>query len=530
MLPVEEHRVEERPSGGVRSRSRSALARPVAAAGLLVATWLLVSRTTALAVAGCLLVMLVMVRSFRSRAFRRRALRALAVVLPLAIAGIALRTWLRYRTADVMDVAIREFSVAEYPEDPADRSVLFGMYQGRRLRLVRKDATHFDFVFEPLHRHVATVTFKNVDASLMTPSLPSWTKNDSGLLRIALTDRQWNRQQVRFGGLQDGRVEVSGGNGLEAARLHSAELAKNCLNAGLWEVLLFVNEDGQKKLYYQGWFTFPLGIYRQIFQHNTGLPYASHWYYLEHWLDPAGTVVPLAKLRRVLSEHEVPTQFNPREGILASGEQVRKRRTTMADNVVSWGDFFRPNDIHFATFIPPGRYSVARPWSNEYPRITHFERAILRQVRSPARSESVDELELVFSAGPGTEKLRYFVSGFQVADLPQLSIVDYPKGLYMPMGIGVPPFFQDVAQLHEQPPDKTPYFSVLLDERDRWVDHHRFAIDGPVMHRDAENPRRLHVYLLSYERHSLIGHWIVDLDAASERSATAATPLKTNDR
>ena len=44
-----------------------------------------------------------------------------------------------------------------------------------------------------------------------------------------------------------------------------------------------------------------------------------------------------------------------------------------------------------------------------------------------------------------------------------------------------------------------------------WIDHHRFAIDGPVLHRDARNPDLLHVYLLSYERHTLINHIVVSM-------------------
>lgn len=138
------------------------------------------------------------------------------------------------------------YTNAEYPEDPADRSLHFGQYDGRRLTLVKKDATHFDFVFESDNPHVAKVVFRDVDVSLiMTPSLPEWTKADDGLRRIALTDRQWNRQQVSFGGPGSPHVEVSGGDGWEKDNLYSAELAKNCLNAGLWEVLLFVKEGGE---------------------------------------------------------------------------------------------------------------------------------------------------------------------------------------------------------------------------------------------------------------------------------------------
>src|SRR5207247_5145537 len=136
-------------------------------------------------------------------------------LLLVAIAGVAVRTYFRYKTADVMEVPLREYTNAEYPEDPADRSLHFGQYDGRRLTLVKKDATHFDFVFESDQPHVARIIFRDVDVSLMTPSLPEWTKTDDGLRRIALTDRQWNRQQVRFGGPGSPHVEVTGGDGWE---------------------------------------------------------------------------------------------------------------------------------------------------------------------------------------------------------------------------------------------------------------------------------------------------------------------------
>src|SRR5262249_55789643 len=156
-------------------------------------------------------------------------------------------------------------------------------------------------------------------------------------------------------------VEVVGGNGFEEAHWSSAELAKNCLNAGLWELLLFVQEDGHKALYYQGWFTFPLGHYQRLFEHNTGLPYWQHWYYLEHWCDPAGTPVPLAGLRRVLREREVRAGFDGGEGLIVGGEQVGKRRIMTATNVLAWQDFYDGHKVRFASFVPPGRYSVSHP-------------------------------------------------------------------------------------------------------------------------------------------------------------------------
>jgi uncharacterized membrane protein YdjX (TVP38/TMEM64 family) len=434
---------------------------------------------------------------------------AVGSLMLLAAVAVAVRTHFRYQTAERMTVTIREYSNAEYPEDPAGRSVHHGQYDGRRLTLQKKDATHFDFIIESDDPAIPKVVFKDVDVSLFTVNPPAWAKDDPGLLRIALTDREWNRQQVRFGGPDSPHVEVSGGDGWEKANLYSAELARNCLNAGLWEVLLFTKEGNDKTLYYQGWFTFPLGHYKDLFEHNTGLPYAKHWYYLEHWFDPVGTPVPMAKLRKVVSEREVPATFDMSQRMIASGEQARKRRTTVAKNVVTWGDFFDGRTIRFASFIPPGRYSLAHPWKNEYRRMDRFDKAILREIKSPAMDKPLHEIELVFSSSKRDGTTRFLVSGVDLASLPQLPVAEYPKGMYMPMGIGVPPFFQSYDALEKSPPQESPYVSVLLDGNDRWIDHHSFAIDGPVLHRDEEDPELLHVYLLSYERHSLIAHIVL---------------------
>ncbi len=470
----------------------------------------LVSPLWLFAASGAGIVPLAVRRLSRWRVRRRWKVLLFALVPILAFGGLGLRTYFRYHTADVMDIPVREYNHVEYPEDPGECSIHCGKYHGRTLRLVRTDATHFDFLLEPTQPHVARIVFRNVDVSLMTPSLPEWTKDDDGLRRIALTDRQWNRQQVRF---ERGspHLEVTGGDGFEAAHLYAAELAKNCLNAGLWEVLLSFKENGSKALYYQCWFTFPLGHYKDLFEHNTGLAYLRHWYYLEHWFDPAGTAVPLDKLRRVTEERAVPTRFDRNETAFAAGEQVRKRRTTLAENIVTWGDFFDGRPVEFASFIPPGRYSVNHPWKTQYWRLDRFEKALLRRIVSPATEKPLDELELVFTSTKSGETCRFVVSGFDLHSLPQLAVPDYPRGLYMPMGIGVPPFFQSYEELQRQPPDHSPYASVLLDPADRWIDHHSLGIDGPVMHRDDRDPDLLHVYLLSYERHSLIAHFQVPI-------------------
>jgi hypothetical protein len=36
------------------------------------------------------------------------------------------------------------------------------------------------------------------------------------------------------------------------------------------------------------------------------------------------------------------------------------------------------------------------------------------------------------------------------------------------------------------------------------------GVEGPIVHRDVQHPNRVHIYLMSYERHALVGHWIVE--------------------
>ena len=432
---------------------------------------------------------------------------AVGLIVVSASVGFYLKS--RYGVTREMVIPLQEFSTAQYPEDPAERSAHARQYSDRTLRLVQNDATHFDFVLEPARANTAKIIFRNIDVSLFTPTQPEWTRQNPDLEIIALTDRQWNRQQVAFkpGSAQ---LEISGGDGFERTNLFTAELAKNCLNAGLWEVLLFTQENGQKALYYQGWFTFPLGHYKNIFEAQNGFSYWRHWRRLEHWVNPAGTPVKLEALRGVTAEHAINATFLADEPVFAAGEQKRKQRTTDAAGVLTWKDFYPESSrVQFASFVMPGRYDVRTPHKNEYQRLAGFKGATLREIKSPAGDERLHEIELAFRDGKSGETSRFIISGVALDKLPQLTVADYPKGLYMPMGIGVPPFYQGHVELTAHPPQRSPYFSVWLDAQGRWINHHEAGVDGPVLHRDKDDPNLLHLYLLSYERHSLVGHFLI---------------------
>ncbi len=175
-----------------------------------------------------------------------------------------------------------------------------------------------------------------------------------------------------------------------------------------------------------------------------------------------------------------------------------------------WRDIYKSeNKIEFATFRPPGFYDPNKPWGNEYWRIGKFEKAILRNIQPIGVKQNLQEIELLLRDTKTGEQNRLFISGINIQNLPKLPVEEYNKGLYMPMGIGIPPFYQSYEELTKSPPDESPFFSFLLDSKDRWIDHHHLAVDGSVMHLDQDNPNLLHLYLLSYERNTLIAHFLL---------------------
>ena len=431
----------------------------------------------------------------------------IAAGLVLILFGFSLWFFWHYRQVKITEIKVKEYSRAAYPEDPSGHSQFHHRYQNRKLRLVQKDKTHYDFVLYADDPAIAKITLKNIDLSLMAVSQPTWTRNDPHLEIIALTDREWNRQQVSFD-RSSPELAISGGDGFEVENLSSVGLARNCLNAGLWEILLFTKEAGKKALYYQGWFDFPLGHYKNLVESNAGISYWKHFWRLEHWLDPEGTPVKLSKLRQVIKEYSVKSRFLASEKPALAGEQLRKQRTVDAENIRTYSDFYTGQPISFATFVPPGLYKHSKPWSNEYERLAKYNFATLRQIKPAAKpSRLLHELELNFISLDQKEHNKLIISGIDLRKIPQLPSNQYFKGLYMPMGIGVPPFYQSYADLQKSPPAQSPYFSLLLNQKNEWLNHHDIAVDGPVMHRDQNNPRILHLYLLSYERHTLIAHF-----------------------
>jgi len=136
-----------------------------------------------------------------------------------------------------------------------------------------------------------------------------------------------------------------------------------------------------------------------------------------------------------------------------------------------------------------------------------------REIVSPASAKPLRELELVFSSGKQEGVCRFLVSGFDLEALPRLPMADYPKGLYMPMGIGVPPFFQSYDDLQKQPPHQSP-MSACCSTATRNGSITTASVSMVLFCTATKRSQTfLHIYLLSYERHSLIAHFTVSTPA-----------------
>lgn len=444
-----------------------------------------------------------------ARGKRRATIASLACLATVAIAGSA---WFAHRYDDrpQQPVALTAFSKDAYPENPEKTSPVFGTYSHRRLIVEQLDGTRFRFLLEPASPKSAAIDLTEVDLAHFVAAVPPWVNADPDLTKVGLIDREWNRQHVRFPRISPHVHVREGGDGFEQQALSRIDLARNCLNAGLWELLLFTIENGEERVYEHLWFTFPLGLYKQLFEQVNGLSYWSYWWSLEHWVDPSGTAIRLDRLRTI--EREWPIQAAARwdEPVAANGEQRRKRTNILTPVAATYRDWYS-GPVRFASFIPPGRYSRAHPRDTQLHYLAELTGATLRRVTSPAASKPLTEIELAFRSNQTGEATRLIVGGFDLATLPAASPKNYDRGWQVPLGISNPSFFESYEQIVTSPPIQRRFYGFHLDAQNRWLDHHAIGVDGPLLHRDADDPTLLHLYLLSYERHALLNHFILSI-------------------
>ena len=176
-------------------------------------------------------------------------------------------------------------------------------------------------------------------------------------------------------------------------------------------------------------------------------------------------------------------------------------------DIHSINDFLTDSTV-YATFSAPGCYNQAEPRKTQLHRLANLKKVEINKVKS--KNTNQDELsELVLRFESEKDTTLFVVGGVDLSKFPVLTIENAKKGYQMPMGIGNYSFYSNYSILQNTNHLESPYYAFLLDENHNWLDSHKIGIDGPLMHFDKQG--KLHIWILSFERHSFVGHYVVSI-------------------
>ncbi|MFK7970534.1 MAG: hypothetical protein AB8F95_09210, partial [Bacteroidia bacterium] len=383
-----------------------------------------------------------------------------------------------------------------------------GLFSHQKVLFKKHEVTGvFDLLFTPGNDVSDTIKLPKVNLLEWMPTAPDHVKGDDYLEYLAIINQEWNRQQVRF--YKEGFK--SSGKSNHNITINRVDLARNCLNALLWEIIYYAEEDGKTSPIYHGWFSVPQALYADLFYAKNNIPYEKYKEPLENWVDPELKSVNLRMLREVSSEESLHFYSSNDEFYPLQGERKKKYKNILAPAKPQSIGSFLNDSTKFATFSPPGLYTKRDPRSTQLGRFFSLDSAYMRKTVSKREAGGTfAELELVFSDQEENRITRIIVGGLTLKDLPELSTENVNQGFQMPMGIGNHTFYESYADCLANPTATSPYFGLTLDSQRNFLDSHALGIDGPLIYKDILNPNKIHFWLLSFERHALVGHYILD--------------------
>lgn len=401
--------------------------------------------------------------------------------------------------------SITELSDKQYPNNPdiSIRSKLDGLFSHKSIEILRYDANFFSIKVFPANNKSDTILLDSIKLLEWIPSVPKWVKEDEYLTHLGIVNQEWNRMQVNFTKNQFKKY----GDNLEQKKLTRIDLARNCINAYLWEIIFYTKEDGKNKPCYHGWFNFPKDLYAQLFKEKNNLNYEQYKDHLENWIDPESKKVDLSQLRYLLKEWKLPMENYNNKLYPLSGERKKKGINIISPKSYNSIQDFLTNKTTFATFSAPGFYNQKDPRNTQLSRLANPVKVLFRETSAKNKDELVtNEIEIVFE-----KNTKLIIGGILKSLIPTLSIQEVNKGWQMPMGIANHSFYSNYNWIKENTNLSNPYYAFLLDSNDNWLDSHTIGIDGPLLHYDINNPNILHIWILSFERHCFVGHYTIDI-------------------
>lgn len=410
---------------------------------------------------------------------------------------------------------IHSLSDEEYPDNPhlENRSNSYNEVSYTNIRFVPEEGD-FNFSIELVdnNNEQHKLILKDINIYEFIPTTPPWIRGDQYLTKIGLINQEWNRQEVKFSRKFKG-VSISG-NEFEEKSLSRIDIARNCLSSFKWEVILFANEDGKELPYYHGWFDFPEGFYASLFETKNQDDFSNYESHMTEWLDPESEPVNFNLLRTIEDTTKVRFEnLNNRLYEIEGERKAKEKNIINPKNYKSIQDFLTDSTT-FATFSREGLYDTNEPRETELGRLAIVDSIWVSAITSPnGRKENLHELRIFYTHNRDSVKTELVVGGIDFNDLPRLREIEASKGWQNSMGIANHTFYESYEHTLANSCDNSPYYAMLTDQYQNWLDSHKIGIDGPLLFLDKSNPRILHVFILSLERHTFVGHYKINLNS-----------------
>ena len=399
---------------------------------------------------------------------------------------------------------LTELSDFDYPDNP-DVMVRHKKYTTSVMESIQfiEGINSFDLVIHPTNKDDDTVFLNAIHLMEFMPTVPEYAKDNSYMSLISIVNQEWNRNQVKWVGTN--LDAVFNGAVVNGESITRVDIARNCLESYLWELFFYAEEDGKDKVFYHGWFNFPKNLYKELFERRNTQDFKNYREYLEHWKTPPSKVLDLNKIRTIQEKWDVTfiTESLNDSMYPIRGERKKKEIEIIYPKTYTKIADFQTDSARFATFSSPGFYNRREPRKTQLGRFKILKK--VERCLSENRGEVLDELHFIFERENG-EQTQFIFGGLKLDSLLKLSVTEANSGNQYSMGIGNHPFYEDVVAHESQSSRSNPYFGVLLDEEGKWLDSHEIGIDGPLLHL-SEDGETLHVWLLSFERHALVGHY-----------------------
>lgn len=399
---------------------------------------------------------------------------------------------------------ISTLSDKEYPNNPdiSLRSRFTGAFQHDSICFKRNGEGYFSI--EILHGNETsdTLFLDSVLLAEFIPTVPEWIKEDDYLTQIGLINQEWNRQQVQF----SKKHFTTSLSGTEHPHLKRIDIARNCLNSYLWELILYTEEKGETKPYYHGWFNFTDSLYHQMFWERNQLDFCKYEDHLVKWEDPESKEIDFEELRTVSKSKELDFKnFNNQLYPIVGERKKKEKNIIFPKNASSINDFLT-DSTKYATFSPPGFYDYSNPRVTYLSRLAVPKKAELGYAVSGNKKDSIVEITLQFARKDSITPPLSLVFGFQPEKIPLLDLDNSYKGYQMPMGISNHSFYETYEEMKNNSSLDKPTYALLVDIDNNFIDSHKIGIDGPLLYFDKSS-KKLHLFILSFERHSFVGHY-----------------------